>query len=424
MSLDDQAAASEATATQAAPETQSSATGATGEVQQAAETTGASADDVRATQIEALKAARARETGEEERPDKAKPTKDPATGKFVGKQQDKSATGATGEVSDEEKTATGEDKPKAEQQPSAPPPAHLAPDVKAVWDKIPEDARQIIAARSLEDRQRISRYGEAAKRFEPFGKVLQQHADYFATNDTPPDQVMANLLSWDRAVQHDPVNQFPALVKTYGLSKAEAQQMVSHIAQAYGFESPGLPSMDADALSLPPDPNTVALQAQYDAATRQNQNLQRQLAAMQQTLTAREQAELDARQSYAAEQESATLNQMVETFRLTVDTAQFDELRPLIAAEIQRLPDSVPWNDLVKVAYQNITQKIDARVNSALSTREKKRAEEAAKAAAAAKRAGSVNVEGAPQPAPATTSIRDEQRASLARFRAMNGAAA
>lgn len=424
MSLEDQTSAP-AEATPAATESTAAATGTTGGNEQVADG-GASSSDVRAVQVEALKAARERDSGEDPAAT-GKPAKDPTTGKFVSKSNTSGATGGkestTGAKAEGEEPAADEETPKAETQPSEPPPAHLAPEVKAVWDKLPEDARPVIAARTLEDRQMISRQGNALKQFEPFGRVVQEHSDYFSSNKTHPGDVLGNFVKWDKAIEKDPVNQFPALMDTYGLSKAEAQALIGNISKRYGLDTtssqPG-----AEAFDLPPDQITIELQASRDALARQNEALQRQIAALNGTLTAREQAALEAQQQQIAQQEETQLASAIETFRSGKDPAEFEFLRPYIAAEISKLPPTTADKDVLPLAYANAKRQFDGVVQSRVSTVEKDRAEKAAKAAAQAKRAGSINIEGAPVASQASMSVRDEQRAALARARAMNGAAA
>ena len=93
--------------------------------------------------MEALKATRERSGDAPQETPAPVAGRDPA-GKFTAK----AAPSANGE-----EPKPGESiEPKPEEQPSEPPPAHLAADVKAVWSKLPEDARQIIAEQALIDR--------------------------------------------------------------------------------------------------------------------------------------------------------------------------------------------------------------------------------------------------------------------------------
>lgn len=365
---------------------------------------GSSADDIRSAQVAALQAARG-ETAEL-KPETKGTVKDPATGKFVSPN------------SEAQKPATDPKSP-TEVQPSAiPAPDHLPSEMKAVWDKMPPDAQQAVVARELELRKTAATIGNRERAFKPFAEVADQHRDYFETHKAHPAQVFNNLMAWNGAVSSDPVHQGPKLMATFAgeLSASEKQVLVSNMARELGVNfSPS--QSQADDFSLPPDP---ALQARFDAIERQNAQLVARLGQYEgsvRQLTQAQQQELEARAEQARAIEDSKLSSAVESFKSTVDAQEYEFLQPYIAAELMKLDPSMPDDKAMKTAYDAARKKLDVFVQPKISAVDKSRQEQVAKAAAAAKRAGSVNVEGAPQSSPVSMSIRDEQKAALARAR-------
>lgn len=403
------------TTAESAPATESPASSATGG------DSAPSGDSIRSAQIEALKSARERggPADDEDKPEPEAKTglvKDPATGKFV--------SAKTGEP-EAQKSATEQKLPEPEKQQSQEPPAHLAPDIKALWSKLPPDTQEVIAARTLEDRKALSRLGNTVKQYEPFNDVYQQHKDYFDQHKAHPAQVFDNLMAWNGAVANDPVSQGPRLLATYAseLSPSEKQVLLANTARELGITIQS--QQGADNFDLPPDPATVALQARFDALERQNANLVQRLSTHERSvgqLTAAQQAQIEARaeQARAAEdqQMSATIASVQATALASVDPAHHDIFHKMAAAELTKMDPNLPDEKALKQAYEIAQKKLDAFVQPRLTAAEKSRQESSTKAAAAAKRAGSINVEGAVDIAPANLSVRETQRAALARARA------
>ena len=392
-------------------EAPATATGASGG-ETDGENTGAS--DVRAAQIEALKSARERDGGQadsatEKTEPKTGATKDPATGKFVSsKPSDPEA----------QKPATDPKSPEPDKQPTTEAPAHLAPDIKAVWSKLPPDAQDAISARTLEDRKAISRLGNTVKAFEPFVEVAKSHQDYFERNQAHPASVFNNLMAWNQVLENDPVTHFPKLVETYGIKPAEAQAIIGAMAKQYGLSVS--PTQRADDFSLPPDPTTIALQSEVEQIKRMNAQLMSRLGQYEgsvRQLTQAQQEEINARAEQARAIEDSKLVSAVDAFKSTMDPQEYEVLQPFIARELMNLDPSIPDKDALKTATENARKKLDGYLQPKISAVDKTRQEQAAKAAAAAKRAGSINVEGAAQSAPVAMNIREEQRAALARAR-------
>ena len=411
--------APDALATQtSAPDSATGATGApTGDM-------GASLHDV---QMETAKALLRELPGNEGKAEfNLKTEKDPVTGKFVGKGDkagdDKPATGASGE--DDPAKAESKKSPEPDKQPTTEAPAHLAPDLKAVWSKLPPDAQDAISARTLEDRKAISRLGNTVKAYEPFAEVSNTYREYFERHQTHPGAVFNNLMAWNHALESDPVGQFPKLIETYGAKPAEVQAIISALARQHGLSvSPTQPN-GSDDLSLPLDPATVAMQARFDALERQNQALLARLNNTEGSVRQMSQIEQE-RAEYARLQavqtQESQMSASIDGFKATVDATEFEFLRPYLAAEIMKVDSSVPEKDVIPTAYAKARKALEGVIAPKLSAADKTKQQQAATAAAGtAKRIASANVRGSPPISTPVTSVKDAQNDVLRKFGLVN----
>ena len=413
-----------APATDSAASAETTATGANGD-------SGPSAGDIRAEQAAALAAVRARESGEE--PAKGERQRGP-DGKFT-----KAATGANGEeppaadpkqekapeVKDGEKP---EDKKAAEPEaPKVEAPNHVPPALKAAWDKLPEDARQTIDKAYRENSALAGRFSNAVRDFvQPYGQVIDKHASWFQANKVHGAQALDNLLSWDIALSQDIGNKLPALAKVHGMSQAEAVQVINRLVEDYKIDAAALPqSMIDPTTGQALDQNAILnWQAQVDGMKRQNQGLSQENAYLRSVLEQMQSETEKARAEYAQAQESQTIGSYITSFQSTVSPEEWEMLRPHIAAEIDRLPDDTPHDQIIPRAAEAARKRLDGFVSAKVTAAEKSRAEQAQKAAAAAKKAGSINIEGRGTTQTPEMSVRETQRAALAAARARNGATA
>ena len=382
---------------------------------------GASLHDV---QMEAAKALLRELPGNENKAElNLKGERDPSTGKFTksgtpapAKLDAKLPNGATGDPSD----AQSEDGTKSETdaQPSSPPPAHLAPDIKAVWSKLPAEAQDAIAARTLDDRKAISRLGNEVKRYEPFVEVANQHREYFERNQAHPASVFNNLMAWNQVLESDPVAHFPKLIETYGVKPAEVQAMITALARQHGLSVS--PTQADDDFSLPPDQNTVALRAEIESIKRQNAQLMNRLGQNEGTVrqfTQTQQAEAEARAEYARAQEESRMSSSVDSFVATVDKNEFEFLRPYVAAEILKLDPNLPEKDVMPTAYANARKALEAVIAPRLSQTDKAKQQQAQQASnGKARQIASSNVRGLPPVTPPIASVKDAQNDVLRKY--------
>lgn len=389
-----------------------SATGATGDA-------GPSQDDVRAEQAAVLKAFRSRDAGEgEKKPDR---TRAP-DGKFAKAEKPEVESEAQPEKS--ERPAAEVKDAKA---PAVEAPGYVAAPLKAVWGTLPEEARKHIDGMAKAQRDAAARYGNAERDFvKPFGSMLQKHADYFQGVKEHPAAHLDNMVAWDRAMTRDPVANVPKFIGSFQPSKAEVQAIISSLTETYKLGSPlaqnGIdPTFGEDPMA---NPAVVALQASYDSSQREIAAMRQRYEALEASINQRLEREEQARTQSVRAAEDTQIDGLITAFQSKQDPAEWDFLRPYLAVELQAMSKDVSMDKALPLAWDAAKKKFESVVGARMTAAEKARTEAAKKAAEAAKRAGAISIEGTPSAAPAAMSIRDEQRAALARARSANGASA
>lgn len=334
------------------------------------------------------------ETGDEA---PAKP-RDP-TGKFA------KAADASGETEAPAADADAKPDDAAAKEPPKPVrevPAHwrMTEGQKAKWAEAPPEVQDAVAQMAARDRQTLSRLGNDLR---PFREIEQQHANYFRELGSAPPQVFANFIAWDRAMKADPEKVVPQFLKLYGLD-------VSRLAS--GNDQPA-----ADPSGLPPDPEVVQLRETTRALQEKIAALERQTGQVTSHLTAQQQAD----QERQAAAETARLNDFASKVREFA--AKHSDFQTLVDSgdleiEIDVLrARGVPEDQLLEKAYDRAVHANaatrEARSKQQSQLAEKAKAEAARKAADAAKRAGAINVRGAPENTAPPANVRDAQHAVL-----------
>ena len=332
-------------------------------------------------------------------------------GKFKGKD---AATGATGDDAKPEADAKAveakpetdekkDDKPAEKPQLQRTLPSHwrLSDTVKDALAAAPVEVQDAIAQLANNDRKNLSRLGREIDQLRPIGETVRELDGYFKAVGSSPQELMKSFAAWDVALRRDPEGTLPKFLKAYGLEMPSDQPA-------------------ADPTGLPPDPEITALRRQNEALQKRLDAIERQTGAIGSQLTARQQSERE----YAERQEAAqfeTLQQQVAAFakdkpdfQMLVDSGDLEiEINALRAR-------GVPEDRLLPMAYERASHANpvtrDKIIGARLSEAEKARAAKASEAAQAAKRAGTVNVRGAPQNNAPPASLRDAQNSVLQKF--------
>jgi hypothetical protein len=232
--------------------------------------------------------------------------------------------------------------------------------VRAKWDAIDPHARQVIHNQS----QYLQQVEQRAQQYEPVGRVLQAHTDYLnaVTNDVP--SYLNNLLTYSRALDTDPVGTLRALADLY---KVDLGAIADPFADGYV------------------DPTVAALKTELAQVKTQLSQFDQQ----------RQQFEQQRQQQHTAQLVSIT----EDFFAKNPDALQVaDEIELQVRAIKARTPTIDPQTAL-KQAYDRAVWTNDgirqARIKAEAEKAEKARADAAKKAADQAKRAKSININGA-----------------------------
>jgi len=220
--------------------------------------------------------------------------------------------------------------------------------------------------------------------------IFAPHMD--RVRDMPPAQYLSNVLAADAALAQDPTAFIKRVADHY---KVDLNQFVT----------------DPYAHS---DPQSAQWEAKFGAAQAKIEQLERRLGEVGQTVIGREQAERAAREQQ--------YQKTVDDF--SADKSDWQEVVPYMGALIEQHAQNNPTaspQDILKSAYEaaqwaNPTTR-KALQDAAAKESEAKRLEEAKQAASRAKRAGSINVKGAPTPA-SQASLDDDLRAVWRRAQA------
>lgn len=384
--------------------------------------------DIRAEQRAALDAVRARESGA---PDvKAERQRGP-DGKFA-KAEDKAETKGeepAPEVAPKDAKPEADKvdaKPEEKPAPVVEAPAHLPPAVREEWGKLTESGRAAVDKVYRENAALAGKLANAQRDWiKPFADVAAKHDDFFRSHNVHPTQVLEHFIGWDKAISKDPATAGAKMLAAYGMTQPEAVALINNLVRDYKIDASAMPANLLDpATGQPLDPSQMlAMQASSDGLRRQVEAKDQEIQYLKGVLKDRHEAEERARAEYAQDREKAALTQHIDAFRATVTTEEWDVLRPYVIAEIDGLPDDVPVEQIIPRAAEAARKRLDGFVSARVSAAEKARAEQAQKAASAAKKAGSINIEGRAQPVTPEMSVRDSQRAALAAMRARNGAA-
>ena len=333
-------------------------------------------------------------------------------GKFKGKDP---ATGASGEdgkppvAEDGKADAKAEADEKKDDKPTEKPqlqrnlPSHwrLSDTVRDALAAAPVEVQDAIAQLANKDRQNLSRLGRDLDALRPMGETLRELDGYIKAVGTPAHELMRSFAAWDIALRRDPETALPKFLSAYGIEMPSEQPV-------------------ADPSGLPPDPEVTALRRQNDALQKRLDALERHTGGITSRLTEREQQE----RAYAERQETARFETLQEQVaRFAKDKPDFQTLVDSgdLEIEINALrARGVPDDQLLQMAYDRASHANpvtrDKLIRTKLSEADKTRAAEAERAAKEAKRAGAINVRGAPENHAPPASLRDAQNAVLQKF--------
>jgi hypothetical protein len=200
--------------------------------------------------------------------------RDRSSGEFKSKEAAPVEAAPTEETASEEITqepTTETVEPETKEAPAIDMPASWASDRKGIWDGLSPEARQIVAERESQAQSKISELGRAVKAtetvrpfLEPLGKIAQQRG-------VQPGEVIQRLLAANEYLERDPKGALQWLANAHriDLSQLAPQTQI--------------------------DPNNPE-SAHYAALTRELDDLKRQLAETKNHVTARETAEVQARE--------------------------------------------------------------------------------------------------------------------------------
>jgi len=259
--------------------------------------------------------------------------------------------------------------PEKPEQPAIAAPNSWTKEAKDQWSKLPPEVQRYVAAREEQVHQAFSEVGPKVKAFDAVHEVIAPHMDRIRAEGVTPPQYLNNLFAADHMLARDPVG------------------FIRHVAQVKGIDLASLFDPFAQ-----PDPQTGQWQQQNFALQAEVSNLRQQLAAMNERVTGREQAEQQSQLNH--------YNAMIEQF--ASDKADWAAIgMPALATAIRSVqmdnPD-LPPQDVLEEAYDRarwanpVTRK--ALISAQAAAERAKRLEDAKKSAAQAKRASSINVNG------------------------------
>jgi hypothetical protein len=271
-----------------------------------------------------------------------------------------------------------------EETPAIDMPASWAADRKGVWDTLSPEARQIVAERESQAQSKLSELGRAVKATETVRPFLEPLERLAHQRGVQPGEVIQRLLAANDFLERDP------------------RAALQWLANAH--------RIDLSQLAPQPiDPNNPE-SAQYGALTRELSEVKRQLAETTHRMTARETAEMQAREQ--------TLTSSVEKFAEgkdywpEIENEVFHQILALKAKDPARV-QAEPMVVLKEAEERAIklTPSVQDKLDKAARTEaDKKAKEEAKKKADDAKRLASINVRSTTgsNPKPTFKSFEDE----------------
>lgn len=133
------------------------------------------------------------------------------------------AAGKTGEKENADHPAEEGTGPAKEQATDAP--NSWSAEEKAVWAKVPPEARTIIARRETEMHRAITRAGEERKTFEPHRQTLERNADLLEygaqTHNWKPHEVVSKLFDMERFLRSNPQAAIQSIAKAYKVNLSQ-----------------------------------------------------------------------------------------------------------------------------------------------------------------------------------------------------------
>lgn len=286
------------------------------------------------------------------------------TGKYAAKNGDAAEDGAAeGDGTD---IAESTDHPaEAENGPGDPAtdaPNSWSAEEKAIWAKVPPEARAIIARREADMHKAITRAGEDRKAFEPIRETLERNVDLLEyahkKHGLTPDKVTAKLYDMERFLRTDP------------------QAAIQNIARAYGVDLSGVTGGES---ATPENAQLAALQGEIHQLKSYLTNQQRQ----------------------AHEASTADLARTIAEF--SKDKPHYQECEDYIASIIPSVRaenPGLPIKEILALAYDAAiyaNPKVRTRVLAEKQVSDEAvRAKAEAERVAAAKRAAGPNVKSSP----------------------------
>lgn len=285
-------------------------------------------------------------------------------GKDTGAPQkgDATKTSIDGKASAEAADKTGDKSQENKDGQSAAPvplPRSWSPDERAMWESLPREAQQKLAARETEVHSYISRQGQVLSAFKPLGDLLAKNKDVFARHNAPPIKGVERLIELQRKMDESPVQTLAALARYYKVPLRD-------FASAYG-----LPKLDQNGRPIPPDPRDEVIGA-----------LKTQVSQLNRRLDGRDQSERQLAQSQMAAAQ-AEVDHDVNSWGS--DKPYFDHVREDMAyfVESGKADDLDEAYEMACNANPTIRKQLEAQ--RAKEAEEKRQAEEAQKAEAEAK---------------------------------------
>lgn len=261
--------------------------------------------------------------------------------------------------------------------PAVAPPRSWPKEMAEKFGTLPPEVQTYVNQREIESHKAISTLGQQVKQYEPVARVLQENRATFERNGTTYEAGVAALVAAQNALDQNPENGLAFLAKTYGV---DLRNLVTKIYGPQGAET--------DHNGLAPDPEIVSLRSELA-------QLKQQIEYSASQQTSREKAAIEAKQNNERDSLQTRISKFAE------GKADFDQVAPEILANMTALQQSDPGlspDELLQQAYERAIWANPKTRAAQIKSEEARRLQEAAKAAAESKRAGSINVRGAPKP--------------------------
>jgi hypothetical protein len=123
--------------------------------------------------------------------------------------------------------ATGQFKSSKTDQPQTAPagqpsaatqlPRSWSPEKAELWNALPPEARELIAARESEAHTTISRQGQTLAAFRPLGELLLANREVFDKHRVDPVSGVARLIAVQQRLDSDPMGTIAAIAQQYGV---------------------------------------------------------------------------------------------------------------------------------------------------------------------------------------------------------------